>query len=264
MSHSLTVIHPDAKLGENVVVSPFTTIAGDVVIGDGTWIGPNVTIMDGARIGKNCKIFPGAVISGIPQDLKYAGEKTTAEIGDNTVIRECVTMNRGTSAKGKTVVGKNCLIMAYVHVAHDCIIGNNCILVNNVGLAGEVEVEDFVIIGGMTAVHQFSKIGTHAMVGGVSKIRKDVPPYIRASKDPLAYVGINAIGLRRRGLPNETIYAINDAYRIIYQQGLNTSNALKKVEETIPQSPERDHILEFIRNSKRGIIKGWATDDDED
>lgn len=264
MSQSLNVIHPEAKLGENVVVEPFTTIAADVVIGDGTWIGPNVTIMDGARIGKNCKIFPGAVVSGVPQDLKYAGEITTAEIGDNTIIRECVTMNRGTSAKGKTVIGKNCLIMAYVHVAHDCFIGNNCILVNNVGLAGEVEVEDFVIIGGMTAVHQFSKIGTHAMVGGVSKIRKDVPPYIRASKDPLAYVGINSIGLRRRGLSNETIYAINDTYRIIYQQGLNTSNALKKVEETIPQSPERDHIIEFIKTSKRGIIKGWSTEDDED
>jgi UDP-N-acetylglucosamine acyltransferase len=264
MSQALNVIHPDAKIGENVIVSPFTTIAADVVIGDGTWIGPNVTIMDGARIGKNCKIFPGAVVSGIPQDLKYAGEPTTAEIGDNTVIRECVTVNKGTTAKGKTVIGKNCLIMAYVHVAHDCLIGNNCILVNNVGLAGEVEVEDFVIIGGMTAVHQFSKIGTHAMVGGVSKIRKDVPPFIRASKDPLSYVGINSIGLRRRGLANETIYAINDVYRIIYQQGLNTTNALKKVEETIPQSPERDHIIEFIKGSKRGIIKGWSADDEED
>lgn len=264
MSQSLNVIHPNARLGNKVIVEPFTTIAADVVIGDGTWIGPNVTIMDGARIGKNCKIFPGAVISGHPQDLKYAGEITTAEIGDNTVIRECVTINKGTVAKGKTVIGKNCLIMAYVHVAHDCQIGNNCILVNNVGLAGEVEIDDFAIIGGMTAVHQFSKIGAHTMVGGASRIRKDVPPFIRASKEPLSYVGINSIGLRRRGLSNETIYAINDTYRIIFQQGLNTTNALAKVEETIPQSPERDHIIEFIKGSKRGIIKGWTTDDEED
>ncbi len=266
MLKELNVIHPEARLGNNVTVEPFSTISADVEIGDGTWIGPNVTIMDGARIGSNCKIFPGAVISGIPQDLKFKGEKSTAEIGDNTVIRECVTVNRGTASKGKTVIGKNCLIMAYVHVAHDCSIGDYCILVNNVGLAGEVEVEEFVIIGGMSAVHQFSKIGAHSMIGGTSKIRKDVPPFIKASKDPLSYVGINSIGLRRRNFTNEMIYNINDAYRIIYQQGLNTSNALKKVEETIPASPERDKIINFIRNSERGIVKGWTGeigDDDE-
>ncbi len=264
MHKELNVIHPNAKIGNNVTVEPFSTIAADVEIGDGTWVGPNVTVMDGARIGKNCKIFPGAVIAGIPQDLKFRGEKTTAEIGDNTVIRECVTVNRGTASRGNTMIGKNCLIMAYVHVAHDCSIGNYCILVNNVGLAGEVVVEDFVIIGGMSAVHQFSKIGTHSMIGGTSKIRQDVPPYIKASKDPLSYVGINSVGLRRRNFSNEIIYNINDAYRIIYQQGLNTSNALKKVEDTIPASPERDKIISFISSSERGIIRGWTGESDED
>lgn len=264
MHKELNVIHPSAKIGNNVTVEPFSTIAADVEIGDGTWVGPNVTVMDGARIGKNCKIFPGAVIAGIPQDLKFKGEKTTAEIGDNTVIRECVTVNRGTASRGSTVIGKNCLIMAYVHVAHDCLIGDYCILVNNVGLAGEVVVEDFVIIGGMTAVHQFSKIGTHSMIGGTSKIRKDVPPYIKASKDPLSYVGINSVGLRRRNFSNDIIYNINDTYRIIYQQGLNTSNALKKVEDTIPESPERNKIISFIRSSERGIVRGWTGENDED
>ncbi len=264
MHKELKSIHPDAKLGKNVIVEPFSTISADVEIGEGTWVGPNVTIMDGARIGKNCKIFPGAVISAVPQDLKFKGENSIAQIGDNTIIRECVTVNRGTASRGKTQVGNNCLLMAYVHVAHDCFIGDYCILVNYVGLAGEVEVEEHVIIGGMTAVHQFSKIGAHSMIGGTSKIRKDVPPYIKASKDPLSYIGINSVGLRRRNFSADIIYNINDTYRIIYQKGLNTTNAIKKVEEAIPASPERDKIINFIRTSERGIIKSCAVGSEEE
>ena len=198
MIHSLAFVQPEAKLDKGVTIEPFSTIASDVEIGKGTWIGPNVTIMDGARIGENCKVFPGAVISAIPQDMKFVGEKTTAGIGDNTTIRECVTINRGTVASGKTVVGKNCLLMAYVHVAHDCFIGNNCILVNNVGLAGEVVVGDWAILAGASIVHQFVHIGKHSIIGGGSKVRIDVPPYITADRDPLAYVGVNSVGLRRR------------------------------------------------------------------
>jgi len=268
MKQALNVIHPDAKIGKNVVVESFSTIAADVVIGDGSWIGPNVTIMDGARIGNNCKIFPGAVVSGIPQDLKFRGEITVAEIGDNTIIRECVTVNRGTAAKGKTVVGSNSMLMAYVHVAHDCQIGNHCILVNSVGLAGEVEVGDFAIIGGMTAVHQFCKIGTHSMVGGASKVRKDIPPYVRASREPLQYVGVNTIGLRRRNFSNESIYMIQDILRVLYQKGLNTSQALDKIENLFTAGEERDNIVGFVRSSSRGIIKGYdpenGTSDEDD
>ncbi len=262
MNKTLNVIHPDAKIGKDVVIEAFTTIHGDVVIGDGTWIGPNVTIMDGARIGKNCKIFPGAVISAIPQDLKFRGEESYAEIGDNSVIRECVTVNRGTAAKGKTVVGNNTMLMAYVHVAHDCLIGNNSILVNSVGLAGEVEVGDFAIIGGMTAIHQFCRIGAHTMVGGASKVRKDIPPFIRASREPLRYVGINSIGLRRRNFSNETIYAIQDVLRILYQKGLNTSQAIERILSELPQSNERDLVVDFVRGSTRGIIKGYDPETD--
>lgn len=262
MNQPFNVIHPDAVIGEGVIVESFSTIAGDVVIGDGTWIGPNVTIMEGARIGRNCKIFPGAVIAGTPQDLKFKGEKTTAEIGDNVLIRECVTVNRGTAAKGKTVVGSNTMLMAYVHVAHDCIIGSNCILVNSVGLAGEVEVGDFAIIGGMTAVHQFCKIGVHAMVGGASKVRKDVPPYIRASREPLQYVGVNTIGLRRRNFSNEAIYAIQDMLRVFYQKGLNRSQAIEKIMNEFPESAERDTIVGFVKESSRGVIKGYDPETD--
>ncbi len=268
MNQALNVIHPDARIGNNVVVEPFSTISADVVIGDGTWIGPNVTIMDGARIGRNCQIFPGAVISAIPQDLKFKGEETVAIIGDNSIIRECVTINRGTSAKGKTVVGSNSMLMAYVHVAHDCHIGNYCILVNSVGLAGEVEVGDFAIIGGMTAIHQFCRIGSHSMVGGASKVRKDVPPFIRASREPLQYVGVNTIGLRRRKFGNDTIYMIQDILRVLYQKGLNTSQALEKILRDFPENEERDNIVSFVRDSTRGIIKGYdqetGSPDDDD
>jgi len=263
ISH-LTSIHPDAQIGINVTIEPFTTIYPDVIIGEGTWIGSNVTIMDGARIGKNCRIFPGAVISAIPQDLKFNGEITTAEIGDNTTIRECVTVNRGTAAKGKTVVGSNCLLMAYVHIAHDCIIGNNCILVNGVGVAGEVEIGDWAIVGGMTAIHQFVKIGAHVMVAGASKVSKDIPPYVRAARDPLSYSGINLIGLRRRSFTRETIDAIHQAYRLLYQSGLNNTAALLEIEQQIAPSDERDVIINFIRSSKRGIMRGYAKSSSSD
>lgn len=263
MNQGFNVIHPEAKIGNNVIVEPFSTISANVEIGDETWIGPNVTIMDGARIGRNCRIFPGAVISAIPQDLKFKGEDSIAEIGDNAIIRECVTVNRGTAARGKTVVGSNTMLMAYVHIAHDCYIGNYCILVNSVGLAGEVEVGDFAIIGGMTAIHQFCRIGTHSMVGGASRVRKDVPPYIRASREPLQYVGVNAIGLRRRGFSNGIINNIQDILRVLYQKGLNTSQALDKISNDFPSGQEKDIIIEFVRNSARGIIKGYDPDTDK-
>lgn len=249
-------IHPEAKIGENVIIDPFVTIEKDVEIGDNTWIGPNAVIMEGTRIGKNCKIFPGAVISGIPQDLKFEGEKTYVEIGENTSIREFATINRGTNAKGKTVIGSNCLIQSYGHVAHDSILGNNVILGSYTGVAGEVEVDDFAILSPGVLVHQFVRIGKHVIVQGGSKVGKDVPPFITAGRDPLSFAGLNSVGLRRRGFPNEKIYHIQDIYRAIYQQGLNNSDALKFIEENIPESEERSHILAFIRDSKRGIIKG--------
>lgn len=254
MIHKLTNIHSDAKIGEKVTIGPFTNIEGDVEIGEGTWIGSNVTIMNGARIGKNCRIFPGAVISGIPQDLKFAGEITTAEIGDHTTIREFVTINRGTNALGKTIIGSNSLLMAYVHVAHDCLVGNHCILVNNVGLAGEVVIHDHAILAGASLVHQFVHIGSYVMIGGGSKVRKDVPPFIKADRDPLSYVGVNSIGLRRRNFSNEKIQEIQEVYRIIYQQHLNNSQAIEKIEQTIQPSAERNSIIEFVKNSGRGII----------
>lgn len=257
---ALHVIHPDAKTGKQVDIGPFTMIYGDVVIGDNTWIGSNVTIMDGARIGNNCRIFPGAVISGIPQDLKFAGEITTAEIGSNTTIRECVTVNRGTKTRGKTVIGSNCLLQSYVHIAHDCIIGDNCILSGYTGLGGEVEIEDWAILGGGCLVHQFVRIGQHVMVQGGSKVTKDVPPYIMAGRDPIAYAGLNLVGLRRRNFAQDKIQELQEIYRTLYQKGLNTSDALRNIEASFPQSYERDHIIDFVRNSERGIIKGLIDD----
>lgn len=257
MSYPQANVHPDAIIGQDVTVSPFVSIYPDVVIGDGTWIGPNVTIMDGARIGTNCKIFPGSVISAIPQDLKFQGEITTAEIGSNTTIRECVTINRGTQAVGKTVVGENCLLMAYVHVAHDCSIGNYCILVNNVGLAGEIKLGKWVTLGGATYVHQFVRVGDHAFIGGGAKIRMDVPPFIKADREPLTYMGINSVGLKRRNFSQERINEIQEMYRTVYAKSYNNSQALEVLEKEFPVSSERDLIIEFIRSSKRGIIRGY-------
>jgi UDP-N-acetylglucosamine acyltransferase len=266
MIHKLSCVHPDAQIGEKVIVEPFVNIAKDVVIGDGTYVMSNAVILEGSRIGKNCKIFPGAVIAGIPQDLKFDGEYTTVEIGDNTTIRECVTVNRGTKTKNRTVVGNNCLLMAYAHIAHDVCIGNDCVIVSHSGIAGEVEIGDWAILGGGTMVHQFVRIGAHAMIGGASKVRKDVPPYVRAARDPLTFVGINSIGLRRRGFSNGKIWELQDIYRELYQKDMNHGEALKYIEENYPQSEERDSVINFVRNSKRGIMKGYAGSDagDED
>jgi UDP-N-acetylglucosamine acyltransferase len=262
---SLTSIHPEARIGANVVVEPFTSIAQHVEIGEGTWIGPNVTIMDYVKIGKNCKIFPGAVIGAVPQDLKFAGEVTYVEIGDNTTLREYVTVNRGTAASGKNItrVGSNSLLMSYVHVAHDCHVGNQVILASFTGLAGEVEVHDNAIIGGSSGAHQFCRVGVHAMVSGGSFFGKDVPPYALAGRRPLAFGGVNIIGLRRRQFTNEQIALIGDIYKVIYQSGLNVTDACSKVEADFPASAERDTILDFIRTSKRGIIKSVGTLDEE-
>jgi UDP-N-acetylglucosamine acyltransferase len=259
MNQPLAYVHPGAKIAQNVVIEPFVTIQNDVEIGEGTWIGPNVTIFPGARIGKNCKIYPGAVISAEPQDLKFKGEYSTTEIGDNTVIRECVTINRGTVDKNKTVVGANCLIMAYVHIAHDCIIGDNVILANGVQLAGHVNLGNFVFVGGTSAVHQFINIGSHAMVAGGSLVRKDVPPFLKAAREPLSYAGVNSIGLRRRGFSSEKIEEIQNIYRIIYLSGLNNSAAIDKIEIELAATAERDIIIHFIRNSERGIIKSGSS-----
>ncbi len=258
MNQPLAYIHPEAKIAANVVVEPFTTIHKNVEIEEGTWIGSNVTIMEGARIGKNCKIFPGAVISSIPQDLKFNGEETTAIIGDNTVIRECVTISRGTKDKFTTIIGKNCLLMAYVHVAHDCVVGNNVILGNATQLAGHIIVDDWAIISGTSAVHQFVKIGAHTIISGGSLVRKDVPPYTKAAREPLSYCGINSIGLRRRSFTNEQINEIQNIYRTIYLKGLNTSKAIQILEVDFPPSKEKDEIINFIQNSDRGIMKGFT------
>lgn len=260
MKQPLAYVHPDAKIADNVVIEPFVSIDHDVVIGEGTRIGSGVTILPGTRIGKNCNIFPGAVIGAVPQDLKFKGEYTTVEIGDNNTIREFVTINRGTSARGKTVIGNNNLIMAYVHVAHDCIVGNQIILVNSTQLAGEVIIDDWAIIGGMTAIHQFCHIGSHVMISGGSLVGKDVPPYIKAGRNPLSYVGINSIGLRRRSFSNEKIREIQDIYRYIYQKGFNTTQAVEIIEAEMAASPERDEILLFVKDSKRGIIRGYFPD----
>ena len=258
MNQPLAYVHPQAKVAKNVVIEPFVNIEKNVEIGEGTWIGSNVTIMEGARIGKNCKIFPGAVISAIPQDLKFAGEETIAKIGDNTVVREFVTINRGTKASFETTVGKNCLLMAYVHVAHDCVVGNNVILANAATLAGHINIDDYAIIGGLSAVHQFVNIGAHVMISGGSLVRKDVPPFTKAAREPLSYVGINSIGLRRRGFSADKIREIQDIYRYIYLKGNNVSQALEFIEANLPATSERDEIISFISRSSRGIMKGYA------
>lgn len=257
MISKLANVHSGAKIAENVVIEPFSSIYEDVQIGSGTWIGPNVVIMNGARIGKNVRIFPGAVISGDPQDLKFEGEYTTAEIGNNTIIREYVTINKGTKANEKTVVGNDCLIMSYVHIAHDCELKDRVIMGSYAGLAGEVKVDNWAIISPGSLVHQFVRVGQHVMIQGGSKVGKDVPPFALAGREPISFTGINSIGLRRRGFDNETIYAIQEVYRIIYQRGLNISDATDFVEANLPASNERDEIILFIRASKRGIVRGY-------
>ena len=257
MKQPLAYVHPDAKIAPSVVIEPFVTIDKNVVIGEGTRIASNVTILEGTRIGKNCVIFPGAVLGAIPQDLKFAGEETTVEIGNDTIIREFVTINRGTAAKGKTIIGSNCLVMAYCHIAHDCVVGNNVIMSNCTQLGGEVAVDDWAIIGGGTLIHQFSHIGSHVMIQGGSKVNKDVPPFIKAARDPIAYCGINSIGLRRRNFSNEQIRDIQEIYRYLYQSGLNNSDAVERIEAELPATKERDEIILFVKSTPRGIIKGY-------
>lgn len=256
MNQPLAFISPEAKIHPSVEIGPFTTIEGNVEIGEGTKIMSNVTIMSGARIGKNCTIFPGAVVGGIPQDLKFRGEDTVAIVGDNTVIRECVTIHRGTASKGKTVVGNHCLIMAYCHVAHDCEVGNYVIMSNAVQLGGEVVVDDYAVIGGGALVHQFCHLGKNVMIQGGALINKDIPPYVKAAHEPISFNGINSIGLRRKEFTDEQVNNIHDVYRYLYLSGMNFADAIHKIEEELPATPERDEIVEFVKNSKRGIIRG--------
>lgn len=255
--NGLRYIHPDAKIGKNVTIGPFTSIAADVVIGDNCWIGSNVSIMDGTRLGENCKIFPGAIVGAVPQDLKFEGESSILEIGNNVTIREYCTLNRGTKASFKTVISDNCLLMAYVHIAHDCQLGNNCILSNNVTLAGHIEIGDWAVLGGLVAVHQFVKVGQHAFIGGGSLVRKDVPPFVKAAREPLSYAGVNSVGLRRRGFTNEQITQIQDIYRILFVFGFNTRQAVDKITKELPDSPEKEYVLNFIGSADRGLMKGF-------
>jgi UDP-N-acetylglucosamine acyltransferase len=258
-ANGLRVISPNAQIGKNVTIGPFTVIEDDVVIGDDCWIGNNVSILNGARIGNKCKIFPGAVVSAIPQDLKYKGENTTMEIGNNVIIRECCTLNRGTIEAGRTVIGDNCLLMAYVHVAHDCMIGKGCILANNVTLAGHIDVDDYARLGGMVAVHQFVRIGGHVMISGGSLVRKDIPPYVMAAREPLSYTGINRVGLQRAKFIRKDIHHIEDIYRILFVRGLSTRKALSVIETEIERSQYRDEIVNFVRGASRGLMKGFRS-----
>lgn len=255
MISPLAYVHPNAKLGENVEIEPFATVMDDVEIGDRTRICSHAVIQSCSRIGTDCVIHPGAVIGGVPQDLKFKGEYTLAIIGDRTVVRECATVNRGTASKGKTVVGNDCLIMAYCHVAHDCKLGNHIIMSNATQLAGEVVVDDWAVIGGGTLTHQFTHIGAHVMIQGGSRINKDIPPYVLAGREPICYVGLNSVGLRRRNFPAETVNDIQSIYRTIYLTGYNIKEAIEHVLEEINPSPVRDEIIDFIRNSERGVIR---------
>jgi UDP-N-acetylglucosamine acyltransferase len=251
-------IHPDAKIGKNVTIDAFATVHGDVEIGDGTWVAGTAVIFDGARIGKNCKIFPGAIISAVSQDLKYNGEYTTTEIGDNTSIREFVTIHKGTSDRKKTVIGKNCLLMAYCHIAHDCIIGDHVVLANVTQVAGHAEIEDYAILEGLVAVQQFVRIGEHSFVAGRSSVRKNVPPYVKAAREPLSYIGVNSIGLKRRGFTDQQIINIEDVYRTIYVHNSNITAAVKIADIELPASEQKEHILNFIRQSTKGIMRGLS------
>ncbi|QQS28775.1 MAG: acyl-ACP--UDP-N-acetylglucosamine O-acyltransferase [Sphingobacteriales bacterium] len=252
----LAHVHPGAKIGSNTIILPFSYIEADVEIGNNCKIGPNATILNGTRLGDNCQVFPGAVLGAIPQDLKFVGEYTTAEIGNNTTIRECVTINRGTAYAGKTVVGNNCLLMAYVHIAHDCLLGDNVILANSTNLAGHVMIDEFAILEGFVGVQQFVHIGAHSFVAATSFVRKNVPPFVKAAREPLSYAGVNSVGLTRRGYSALTIRHIQNIYRYIFVMGYSLHNALNMVENHVENTPETQQILNFIRNSTKGIIKG--------
>lgn len=250
------IVSSKAQLGTNVTVGPFSVIEDDVVIGDGTWIGASAIVSSGARIGRECKIFHGAAVGGPPQDLKYAGELTYLEVGDKTVVREFVTLNRATAASGTTRIGKNCLFMAYTHVAHDCQLGDNVILANCVALGGHVLLGDWVIVGGLTPIHQFVRIGEHAMVGGGFRVGKDVPPYILAGKEPLQFERLNLVGLRRRGFDEKAVSSLDHAYRLLYRSGLNVSQAVHRIKLEVEQTAAVGNLLAFISGSTRGIIPG--------
>lgn len=258
MISNLAYVHPDAKIGQNVTIEPFAYIGSDVVIGDDCHIGPGSQILPGTRMGKGCKVF-GAILGGEPQDLKFKGEYTTLEIGDYNTFREACTINRGTAAKGKTVIGSHNLFMACSHIGHDVVVGSHCVIVNAVLVAGEVEIGDWAILGGNSAVHQFVRIGEHAMISGGSLVSKDVPPYVKAARNPLSYVGANFIGLRRRGFTSEKIGEIQEIFRILFQSGYGYTKACNIIEESLPASPERDLIVNFVRDSKRGVIKPFNT-----
>lgn len=257
-------VHPEAVIGQNVKIDAFAFIEQHVTIGDGCHIMSGAVILNYSNIGKNCQIFPNAVIGAIPQDLKFEGEETTVEIGDNTTIRECATVNRGTRDKWKTIIGSNSLLMAYSHIAHDCIVGDHVVIANSVQLAGHVEIGDYAIIGGMAAAIQFSRIGAHSYIAGGSEVIKDVPPYIKAGRSPLSYAGVNSVGLQRRGFSNEKINSILEIYRLIYLRGFNISQALENIKKEIPDSPEKIEIIDFIKNSQRGVLKVVAKDNGED
>jgi UDP-N-acetylglucosamine acyltransferase len=260
MISNLAYINPAASIGNNVKIDPFAVIEADVTIGDSTHIMSHAIVMEGTVIGKNCRVFPGAIVGAIPQDLKFVGEKTIVQIGDHTTIRECVTINRGTKEKWKTVIGDHCLLMAYTHVAHDCIIGNYVILANSVQLAGHVEIGDYAILGGLAAAIQFARIGAHTYVAGHTEIRKDIPPFIKAGRNPLSYVGVNSVGLQRRGFTLEKVNEILDIYRYLYKKGMNISQATDFIEDKLPSTNERNEIIKFIRSSEKGIIKLYTKD----
>lgn len=251
-------IHPNAKIGQGTVVEPFATIYDDVEIGENCHISPGAVIYPGTRIGDNVKIFPGAIIGIVSQDLKYNDEYTQTLIGDHTVIREYVTIHKGTKDKMKTTIGKHCLLMAYVHIAHDCSVGDHVIIANSVGVSGHVTIDDYVVIEGMAAIQQFIHIGTHAFIGGASLVRKNVPPFCKAAREPLSFIGVNTIGLRRRGYSEQQIDNIEDIYRVVYVQNSNIGNALKIVDLELPKSAEKDLIVEFIKGSTKGIMRGFT------
>jgi len=253
--HQTALISKKASIGEDVKIGPFSIVEDDVEIGDGSMIDSHVSIKSGARIGKNVKIYHGAAIAGPPQDLKFGGEKTELILGDNTVIREFVTLNRGTKAHGRTEIGKNCLFMAYSHAAHDCVIGDNVILANSVQMGGHVQIGDWAIIGGGTVIHQFSLVGEHAMVGGGFRITQDIIPYTLVAGYPLKCLGLNSIGLKRRGFSDETIGELKKMLRYLMSTKLNTTQAMAKIDSEIKKIPEVVKVLEFIRRSERGVIK---------
>lgn len=258
MISTLAQVDPRAQIGNNVEIGPFSTIAGNVIIGDETWIGPNVTIMDGARIGRGCRIFPGAVISAIPQDLKFDGEETTVEIGDHTTIRECCTLNRGTKDRMTTKVGSNCLLMAYVHLAHDAFVGDNCVIANSANIAGHVTIGNWVVIEGVVAIQQFIEVGDHAFVAGGSLVRKNIPPFIKVAREPLSYIGVNSIGLRRRGFNDDQVRQLEDIYRALFVYNKNQSQGVVEIER-MEETPEKRQVLDFISRSDKGIVKGAQT-----